>query len=902
MGLIQNIVTDYRRARLQERGAQAMRKFATMSKPESVAKAYRLPMVYSDDECLLTARSAWTGALVPSQTWSFLDEDHRRRNFNQARTFYDRVFPADKDSYGHILVTNRVYTPDDWERALIAKHEGASKAFAAYVAFSRQVIDQRLFSDRSTYLFTRIGTRGNPGGVRGAARTAIELFAGGAGLDTGEPSIEEREEVALAARTTIDTLHASSLRVDPIDQRHLEWLVRHLDSPGQPTPDLDPAEKSHWGLGEWRTVLSSTVDKVFLGVVGKNRYHGLKITGPTGTGTTYAAYLPLAHIPNAVVYAANWVDHAATLDFPVDASIRFEIVDPDRAERILDRPISESEAQQIEDRDAGVRPDDLTIIQEQGLRDVKTNVQIHRKPIAMWQAVFSIFDTDPDALLSKIARLTKHYSDIQFGLVCPPDDQRTLFYQAFPGSELLVNEWVHRTDTTYLAAAQPWLSSAVGDGEEAPGLYQGYTIVVDANGQPRKGNPFFYDLRNIADVRRRAPSEAVVGFPGSGKTVSRGIKVAYENALRGDTQFVWDPKGDFVPLKYYAAKYLLDPNKVKLIDVLDPRVSVSLDPFASAEIDYTEQTDERAEAAMDILNWLCFAQLADPANGLAYRSVIRDAVNTVLEEEETKKLRPTMRRVLEVLERWRNGDFGTLDIKESEKNLWGTLSRELHADLSRTASSTNGRIIFRDPTEGSLTVEPGDLIIFSAIGLKTTEPGDKPDRKTVVADVISALMVDYIRSLLYKLPDWVPKHIFMDEWHVIKQTSRAASLADWLRRMGRSKRTGLTQMSQSANDVEKGSLLSIWAGRVESVEEAEASCALLGIERTQANFARLMALEAGQFLFRDPSGRVGFVQVDIWDDYLLKTWNTSPDVKAQLHEEIRLARLESQATEAVPAA
>lgn len=41
--------------------------------------------------------------------------------------------------------------------------------------------------------------------------------------------------------------------------------------------------------------------------------------------------------------AESWLHHCSGLDFPVDASVRFEIIDPDRAARLVQRPINAAE-------------------------------------------------------------------------------------------------------------------------------------------------------------------------------------------------------------------------------------------------------------------------------------------------------------------------------------------------------------------------------------------------------------------------------------------------------------------------------------------------------------------------------------------------------------------------------
>jgi hypothetical protein len=886
MGLVSDIIRDARRITASGRVLKDEDAYRSLALNER--KGYRMPIVYGNNDYFLTKEGAWTGFQIANKPWGFLDGSARKQYFYASNSIFNRIFPSEKENSGHLIVTNRVYTADEWEQALINRYSStASENFNRYVRASRRVIEQREFFERECYLFSKLGSRGNQGGVRNIARGVVEFLALGAGMDDAQPDVEEQDFWSSQAASMVDTLSTSWLRAEPIHRRRCEWLTRHLDTPGLPTPEVAPADDQEWGAGWWRTVLASYTQEVDLGVVGKNRYRCVKFDAPTGAGTTYAAFLPVSHIPSRLHFEQNWMHHASSLNFPVDSSLHFEIIDPDRAEKDLEKPITDADAQEEEDMEAGVRTDETTQIQQQGLRQVKTQVRMNREPLAYWQCVFAVYDTDKDELLSKVARLIKHYNDIQFELVCPRNDQRELFYQSFPGSDILVQDWLHRTDTAYLAAAQPWLTSTVGDQDDVHGLYQGHTIIRDANGIPQKGVPVFYDLQNVVDEEGKAPTEVVCGFPGSGKSVSRGLKVAHEDALRGITQFVWDPKGDFLPLQRFAARMQLNPAKVKLVDLYDPNNSVSLDAFAVAEVDEKRGIDERETSALDVLNTLCMDYVNNSQDGLQYQALLQLAVSTVINEERMTGERATMSRVLGLIHQWRKGNFEGVDVRDARREQWTDCARMLDEYLSSVRKDTLGRLLFRDPSEaGSIKIEQGDLIIFVAIKMNTTEPGQKPTRSTAISDVISGLMTDYIRSLLFVLPDEVPKSAIFDEWHVIKRTSRAEALLDWLRRMGRSKRCMVRQMSQSALDFSKGSLSTVWAGYAQNDEEAEASCSLLGIEASPSNIQMLKSLRAGQFLFRDVYGRVAQVQVDIWDDWLLSKFNTQAVAKAALAESL----------------
>jgi len=365
-------------------------------------------------------------------------------------------------------------------------------------------------------------------------------------------------------------------------------------------------------------------------------------------------------------------------------------------------------------------------------------------------------------------------------------------------------------------------------------------------------------------------------------TVSRGLKPVHEDALRGVTQYVWDPKGDFRPLFNSARELMLDPDKVRLIDLGDPKVSISLDAFTVAEYDPDNLIDSRESSAREVLRLLAREQTSNenPA-AITYRGVIDQAVSAVIEAEKTTQVAPTMQGILAVLRDWREEINLPPFRREEKKENFIDAVEDLLRQYEAIARDSMGRLLFLDPSQGgSLDVEEGVLTIFVAMKLKTTDPGEEQTPTTVVGDTIAAMMVDYIRSLLSRLPIPVQKSATFDEWHVIKRTKRADALVDWLRRMGRSRRCAVRQMSQSAKDLSASSLACVWIGWSTEETEAEASCDLLGIEKTTANVETIMHLNKGEFIFRDGFGRLARVFVDFWDTSVLEIFRTEAMAQA----------------------
>ena len=1161
---------------------------------KSDAGPCRLPIVFSNDSFFLTRDGAWTGMRIPTKSSGFLSARARQEYYRSAQKVFAKDLPKEKENAGQILVTNRVVSMDEWETQILdptSKYNpNLTSGYQAYVREARRNIEASSFSQPETYLFVRQGSRGGTG-VTKIVNQVVDLVLAGAGMDDSQPDKEEVSYWEPQATNLRRTLSSTWLQAQPVTRRELEWVVRHQDMPGLPTPDVSPSDEQEWGAGAWRTALSSYTEEIPLGIINRRRYYGLRVDGPTGAGTSYVAFLPIASIPQAVRYDANWLDFASKTDFPVDINLHFEVIGAAAVERQLDKATETAEAQLDEAADVGAQ-DSVTATQHAQLDQTRTQMAMNKSPMVYWQAVMSVYADDRETLLDRISSLIQHYNAIHFELVCPDKDQRELYFQSFPGAPVTLDDWFHRTDTQFFAACQPWLSQAIGNSVDIPGDYQGYSLEVDSSGNLKRGRPFFFNLFSVVDGQGKAPTEGVVASPGAGKrlplttpilredgtwttmgdlrvgdriwsthgptavtrlspikedapalrmvfddgttqvcdpehrwtfmgpdapswpvpdqnepdgvlsslltssdpedtttpeqlatlagdsqraedylraserlrsdgsgqfrmrdlcrevledrgvdtsacgititaqeartlldegralnlpladpltlpetagrpgasdvlalarlvtsgsassadvksaltwpehdrrrlleavlgdpeglaadddvvealatlaaatatgvvtspgriratgstsrrliaiepvpslpmrcitvdssdhlylagtrllpthnTVSRGLKPVHEDALRGVTQYVWDPKGDFRPLFNSARELMLDPDKVRLIDLGDPKVSISLDAFTVAEYDPDNLIDSRESSAREVLRLLAREQTSNenPA-AITYRGVIDQAVSAVIEAEKTTQVAPTMQGILAVLRDWREEINLPPFRREEKKENFIDAVEDLLRQYEAIARDSMGRLLFLDPNQGgSLDVEEGVLTIFVAMKLKTTDPGEEQTPTTVVGDTIAAMMVDYIRSLLSRLPIPVQKSATFDEWHVIKRTKRADALVDWLRRMGRSRRCAVRQMSQSAKDLSASSLACVWIGWSTEETEAEASCDLLGIEKTTANVETIMHLNKGEFIFRDGFGRLARVFVDFWDTSVLEIFRTEAMAQA----------------------
>lgn len=1199
-GFLEKVQTAVRTARSRQRAISSIKRedaLRTISSADS--NPFRLPMVYGNDSFFLTREAAWTAVRVPSKSSGFLSDRGRKAQFNGALRFFAKDMPAEKENSGQLLLTNRVVSMNEWEAQILdptSKYNPAdlTSGYQAYVRAARKSIDAASFSEPATYVFIRQGLRGGTGITKNVNKV-VDLFLASAGFDDSQPDKDEIAFWGPQAETIRRNMQSSWLSAEPVPRRELEWIMRHQDTPGLPTPDVSPSDEQEWGAGAWRNALSSYSEEVPLGVINKRHYYGIKIDGPTGTGTSYCAFLPVSTIPQAVRYDANWMNYGSKLDFPVDINMHYEVVGAVQVEQLLDKAVETAEAQEAEAAEAGTH-DTTASTQRAALDQSRTRMSINKTPMVYWQAVMCVYADDTQTLLDRISALIQHYSAINFDLVCPPLDQRELYYQSFPGAPVTLSDWFHRTDTQYLSAAQPWLDQSIGNSVDVPGDYQGYTLEIDSSGNLKRGRPVFYNLFSVVDAQGKAPTEGVIASPGAGKrlplttpimladgtwttlgklktgdricgthgpttvtllspikadapalrmifddgseqicdpehrwtmygpkagtttwpqpsaastptaalvdllsrvdpqdsstpeslsravgdtknlddytaaaatltskgrtnpvgewwtrdlcelvlrnrgidtdscaltltaaetkdlvdkghtltiplptpikppdsthptpsdiaalataiieatatpdqineamlwpvgdraslltqalptgttlyasnplisalatltaatgvkaittsdsihttnhtartliavepaeptamrcitvdapnhlylagprlipthnTVSRGLRPVHEDALRNVTQYVWDPKGDFLPLYQHASDLMLDQSKVRLLDLGDPSISISLDAFSIAEYDPDNAIDDRETSAKEVLRLVAQEQTSDANQGSGmFRRVIDEAVSRVMKQELATGTPPTMQGVLQLLRMWSTTSKNLPEFRNEKKQ--EDFLDAVDILLQRYESlerDTIGRLLFRDPTEGALFVEEGTLTIFVAMKLKTTEPGATQTPTTVVGDTIAAMMTDYIRSLLSRLPKKVQKAATFDEWHVIKRNRKADNLVDWMRRMGRSRRCAVRQMSQSAKDLSASNLACVWVGWATEKEEAEASCDLLGIEKTNTNVETILGLSKGEFIFKDGYGRYARVFVDFWDRNIFETFRTEADV------------------------
>src|SRR5699024_10168946 len=80
----------------------------------------RLPIVYGNDDYMLTKDSMWVGFHIPHKNTGFLSTNQRKDQFDGANEWFAN-FPADEENSGHLLIVNHTQPSAECERRLLEK-------------------------------------------------------------------------------------------------------------------------------------------------------------------------------------------------------------------------------------------------------------------------------------------------------------------------------------------------------------------------------------------------------------------------------------------------------------------------------------------------------------------------------------------------------------------------------------------------------------------------------------------------------------------------------------------------------------------------------------------------------------------------------------------------------------
>jgi AAA-like domain len=622
----------------------------------------------------------------------------------------------------------------------------------------------------------------------------------------------------------------------------LQWLVRRAYCRGLGEPVIDglhePRALAFERNGE--AVLAPLEADVVRWADGYVENRGRVLRIESELGTSWQAQLVMGAMPERVQFPGARSElmfaPVESLPFGVDLSLNARFLPNELALRLSRRRIQD--ADQIVRAESGGEQgvSDLGYERTQEARDLLAYLQASSKPPLLRATLaIAVAAASEAELEERVEMCRRAYGEIR--LHRPLGDQMQLFYQHLPAQRTRLAGYDDTLTAEQVAAMMP---TATHESGSRSGFYLGHTLSGSRQ-------PVIFNLREGSDSNRNATILSV-GALGSGKT-TLAQKLKYEAFLQGARVVDCDPKGDH--------RFHLLPDVQPHVECVtlrpDPALRGMLDPLRVAPAHL------RQDAAVSFLRDLLPGR-AEPA----WETAVVGAVDRVL----TRSPEPTCREVVHALEQ---GD-------ETDVQVAKTLEVYARSGLTQLG--------FADPAVSLPPVGHRQVTYLPIRDLPSPPPGmprSEYSQAERVGEQIVRLIAMFAMHLMGSERGRLKLFSFDEGWRLLSDPVGRALLAS-LQRMGRSELAVPIISTQLVTDAligERESLENLIGATfvfgMRSQTEAKRALSLLGLDSEDRRMCQsLLELEAGRCLFRDHSGRIEAIQVDVVLPSLLRAFSTTP--------------------------
>jgi len=791
-----------------------------MLSPLTANRRQRLALRYLDDGLTISATGAEAWVRIPTVGYDLLSDEQRADiAFDQAR-----ALSALRDADCHLMVVPRLSTAREWAAGLDRATPRPQPGWGLYRDGLAAHLRRQALVEREVYLGVRLGGR-RPLGIRRALAGAEQAL----GLRRPEPAAADLTRLRESAAAVVRTLQAAGLPCQAATAGELRWLVRRAVWRGI----ADPAAR----------VDGPTVDGEIIALVeGTLRRGGprtLILEQPDGQ--SHLSSFTFSRFPDELpLPGGEWLYLYDRLGFPLDASVRFQIVPPrvaakDAADKFA---AATDQLRHIEDARADVP---LALLEAAGkAKSLEHAITKDQAPLVYSWPRLTLWAADDATLERRAVELIERYADLGIELVRPAGDQLAVFCEALPGDRVRLAGYQHKHAVLTLAGSMYVATSALGDRR---GPYIGVTT-----GATRSAVHF--DPLEAARVNQPT-AITYSGKPGQGKT-SAALQHIYQLRLRGGWVVLVDPKGEADGL---AA--LPGLGTVRVIR-LDETYAGTLDPFVLEP--------DRHEAQL-LAAEMC-RQFLPPALAEAAEAVLIQAA-----AEEALQSGPTM-----------NGIVDRLAAHPDRA------AAQAGATLAALARYPLGRLAFARGVE-----RPVDLDVHDALTIiqLTDVPFPDPDQPRDAYGVRDRLAVGLMLALtglatrLMQGPAAQPKGIWFDEAWVLTASPQGRHLVQTIARKGRSRNTVLGLVSQVVGDFLDQTITNNVSAKfcfaANDDKEVLDILTFCGLPHTKANEHTIRSLRVGECVHVDIAGRAGRLGVDLVFDELLHAFDTNPATRRAGH-------------------
>jgi hypothetical protein len=774
----------------------------------------RLAVQMIDEHLLIGRDAAWAFYRIPIVSYEFLSEGEKGALLARVSA----TLAGLKGHECHLLVVPRRYDPETWAGELTSASRG-SAAWADYVSLQRAYVESGEFWTREVFLGVRLGSRRSRGLLGWSRR--LEDATGTAELAVPAKELARWRE---RADPTDRLLSGHGLRAVPAEPAELRRLVRRSFFRGL----VEPVERP-----EVRRSFGGTIEMLAEGVV-RNGARTLSLE--QAGGRSFVASLGFARFPDVMSFpGGEWLFLLDSFDFPVEASVRFEVVPANRAARDANKKLAEANDQARHIYESAADMPLALVEATERAKHLEYSLTKEGSPLVYDHPRLVLWGASEAMLEARVQEVEERYRDHGIDLARPSGDQLSLFLEAIPGDRVRVAAYEQRQALQTLAGSMFVASAELGDGAGPYiGTTTGYTRIpvhFDPLTAPRTNNP---------------AAIPIVGRSGSGKTTTANL-LAYQMALRGVWVTAIDPKQEMgrlasLPGMHHAARVLS----------LGPEHQGLLDPFSLAPTPVD---------AVPVAHGVC--QLLLPGR-LAYEhsSRLMRACHTEASESSRPCLDGVVRRLQETPD---------------------PLCQELGHTLAVCSTMPVGRLCFRGVSSVAPLRPDAALNVIQLQGLRAPDAATQRDDYTLdnrLAVAVLYLLAQFTLRLLESGDSSQPKAVVFDEAWMLTSTPQGRSLVPALSRMGRSKNGAILLVTQNAGDLLGSEVVNNssakLAFRSTDRDEVDNVLKLLGLAATDDNVQLVQSLATGECLMRDVDGRVGTVSIELLDDALLSAFNTTP--------------------------
>lgn len=647
------------------------------------------------------------------------------------------------------------------------------------------------------------------------------------------------------ARVAADQVHArleDYLPVRPARGVELQWLIRRGFCRGRGEPLVDGLHEPR-ALGFERNgeaVLAPLEGDVMRWTDYQVENRGRSLRIESECGVSWQAQLVMGALPERLQFPGARAElmFAAPegLPFGIDLSLNARYLPNELALRIARRRIQDADQIVRAESDGEQGVSDLGYERTQEARDLLAYLQASSRPPLLRSTIaIAIGASSEDELEARVERCRRAYGEVH--LHRPLGDQLQLFVQHLPAQRTRVAGYDDTLTSEQVAAMMPTAAHAVGS---RTGFYLGYTL--SGSRQPVR-----FNLREGSDRDRNAAILSV-GALGSGKT-TLAQKLQYEGFLQGARVIDCDPKGDH---RFHLLEEVA-PHVECVALRPDPALRGMLDPLRVAPPHLAQ------DATVSFLRDLLPGRAAP-----AWETAVVGAVDRVMRRASE----PTC---LEVVKALKEGDETDVQVGKA---------------LEVYARSGLTQLGFADPAVKLAPVGQHAVTYLPIRDLPGPQPGARRSEYSQserVGEQIVRLIAMFAMHLMSAERDRLKLFSFDEGWRLLGDPIGRALLAS-LQRMGRSELAVpiiSTQLVADGMIGERESLENLVGATfvfgMRSESEAARALALLDLDPDDVRKRRyLLELDAGRCLFRDHTGRIEAIQVDLVVPALLGAFSTTP--------------------------